>query len=67
MNKFFSKVVAFVREEEGLTMIEYAIGAAVIAGAAIAIFNSMGDSLATKATSAGAIVNSTASVYTPTP
>ncbi len=63
MNKFFSKVVAFVREEEGLTMIEYAIGAAVIAGAAIAVFNSMGDTLATKTGTTNTLVNGAA--YTP--
>lgn len=49
MNTFFSKVSAFVREEEGLTMVEYAIGAAVIAAVALTIFTKLGTSANTAA------------------
>ena len=56
MKNLVSKVSAFIREEEGLTMIEYAIGAAVIAGAAIAIFNSLGGGVSTQATATSDVI-----------
>ncbi len=36
----------FLNNEEGLTMVEYAIGAAIIAGVAISVFTALGDALA---------------------
>ncbi len=64
MNKFFSKVVAFVREEEGLTMVEYAIGAAVIAAAGLAFFKSIGTGLNTAADTASTAVTTNTSTAT---
>ncbi len=42
-NKFLKKLKIFFENQEGLTMVEYAIGTAVIAGAALSFFSLLGD------------------------
>ena len=48
MNKLTAKIMAFVREEEGLTMVEYAVAGSVIVGGAVAAFSSLGDAVIAK-------------------
>lgn len=39
-------IMKFLREEEGLTMVEYAIAGALVAGGAVAAFTSLGTAIA---------------------
>ena len=41
-------VRAFLREEEGLTMVEYAIAGALVAAATVTAFTSLGSSVITR-------------------
>jgi len=43
-------IVAFVKDEEGLTMVEYAIAGALVAAATVAAFTSLGTAIITKIT-----------------
>jgi len=45
MNKFIEGVKAFLKEEEGLTIVEYAVGGALIAAGAVTAFGDLGDSV----------------------
>jgi pilus assembly protein Flp/PilA len=42
--------LAFVRDEEGLTMVEYAVAGSLIAAAAVAAFTALGAAVVTKIT-----------------
>jgi pilus assembly protein Flp/PilA len=57
MNKLTAKIMAFVREEEGLTMVEYAVAGAVIVAGAAAGFASLGDTVSNKITEIETYVN----------
>lgn len=48
MNKLFSALVAFVRDEEGLTMVEYAVAGAMITAAAATAFENLGSAVGTQ-------------------
>lgn len=39
-------ILKFLREEEGLTMVEYAIAGALVAGGAVAAFTNLGTAIA---------------------
>jgi len=41
-------IVNFLREEEGLTMVEYAIAGALVAGGAVVAFTDLGVAVAAK-------------------
>ena len=45
MKKF---IVAFLRDEEGLTMVEYAIAGALVAGATVTAFTLLGTNIIAK-------------------
>ena len=47
MNKL---IVAFLKEEEGLTMVEYAIAGSLVAATAAATFTLLGNAIVTKIT-----------------
>jgi pilus assembly protein Flp/PilA len=46
----FNFVRAFLREEEGLTMVEYAIAGALVAAATVTAFTNLGSSVITRIT-----------------
>jgi pilus assembly protein Flp/PilA len=48
MGKFISNVKAFMQDEEGLSVVEYVIGAGLLAAALTAVFSSLGTNLSTK-------------------
>ena len=41
-------IVDFVKNEEGLTMVEYAIAGALVAAAAVLAFTALGNNIATR-------------------
>lgn len=47
MKKF---IVAFLKDEEGLTMVEYAIAGALVAAASVTAFTTLGTNIVTKIT-----------------
>ncbi|MEY4684609.1 MAG: Flp/Fap pilin component, partial [Pseudomonadota bacterium] len=51
INKLFSQIRRFGREDQGLTMVEYAVAGALIAVAATVAFQSLGSAVASKITS----------------
>ena len=42
------ELLAFLRDEEGLTMVEYAVAGALISAAAVTAFTSLGTAVITK-------------------
>ncbi|GEA61692.1 Flp family type IVb pilin [Vibrio comitans] len=48
MDKFISKAKEFASDEEGLTVVEYVIGAALMVAGLGVIFSGLGAALATK-------------------
>jgi pilus assembly protein Flp/PilA len=54
MRKF---IMAFVVEDQGLTMVEYAIAGALVTAAAVASFSSLGAALVTRITALVTAVN----------
>ncbi len=55
MKKF---IVAFLKDEEGLTMVEYAIAGALVSIAAVTAFTDLGVAVAARITALVAAVNS---------
>jgi len=51
-------ILAFLKDEEGLTMVEYAIAGALVSIAAVAAFTSLGTAVVTQITNLVAAVNS---------
>jgi pilus assembly protein Flp/PilA len=47
MKKF---IVAFLKDEEGLTMVEYAIAGSLVAALAVTAFTTLGNNIVTKIT-----------------
>jgi pilus assembly protein Flp/PilA len=59
MKKF---IVAFIKDEEGLTMVEYAIAGALVAAGAVGAFTTLGNNIVTKITALAAdVLNAPAS------
>ena len=54
MKKF---IVAFLRDEEGLTMVEYAVAGSLVAAAAVIAFTDLGTAITTKITTLVTAVN----------
>ena len=50
-------VAAFFREEEGLTMVEYAIAGALVAATAVTVFTNLGTAIVTRITALVTAVN----------
>ncbi|MEZ8105046.1 Flp family type IVb pilin [Vibrio clamense] len=48
MNKFITNCKAFMQDEEGLTVVEYVVGAGLLVAGLTAIFSNMGTELDTK-------------------
>jgi pilus assembly protein Flp/PilA len=48
---------AFVRDDEGLTMVEYAIAGALVAATAVAVFTNLGTAIVTQITALVAAIN----------
>ncbi|MGF1752809.1 Flp family type IVb pilin [Vibrio makurazakiensis] len=48
MNKFINNAKAFMNDEEGLSVVEYVVGAALLVVALGSVFSSLGSSLSTK-------------------
>ena len=47
MRSLKTAIIAFMRDEEGLTMVEYAIAGALVTAAAVAAFTLLGGNVAT--------------------
>ncbi len=45
MRNLMTAIVAFIRDEEGLTMVEYAIAGALVTAAAVAAFTLLGGNI----------------------
>jgi pilus assembly protein Flp/PilA len=45
MKKFTNKLVQFIKEEEGLTTVEYAVAGTLIALAVVAAFTQLGETV----------------------
>ncbi|MCE0494311.1 Flp family type IVb pilin [Vibrio salinus] len=50
MNTLLAKCKAFLKDEEGLTVVEYVIGAGLLVAALTAVFSGMGNILTQKIT-----------------
>lgn len=48
MRSLRTAIVAFMRDEKGLTMVEYAIAGALVTAAAVAAFTLLGGNVATQ-------------------
>ncbi len=48
MRSLKTAIIAFMRDEEGLTMVEYAIAGALVTAAAVAAFTLLGGNVATQ-------------------
>jgi pilus assembly protein Flp/PilA len=51
------QLLAFVRDEEGLTMVEYAVAGSLVAAACVTAFTTLGNAIATKITALAGIVS----------
>ena len=51
------QILKFLKEEEGLTMVEYAIAGALVAGGAALAFTSLGTAIATAITHLAGWIN----------
>jgi pilus assembly protein Flp/PilA len=49
---FKNKIMQFMRDEEGLTVVEYVVGAALLIAVLAVVFNNLGTNLQTKLDSA---------------
>ncbi|MDE1248855.1 Flp family type IVb pilin [Vibrio aestuarianus] len=45
MKRFYEQVKTFMQDEEGLSVVEYVVGAALLVGALGAVFTTLGTSL----------------------
>ncbi|GEM80154.1 Flp family type IVb pilin [Vibrio superstes] len=48
MDKFISSIKNFAKDEEGLTVVEYVIGAALLVAGLVIIFQTLGSQLSAK-------------------
>jgi len=51
------ELLAFLRDEEGLTMVEYAVAGALISAAAVAAFTALGGAVIAKITAIAGFIN----------
>lgn len=56
LQKIKSAVVKFIKDEEGLTIVEYAVAGGLITLGAVAAFITLGSNVATQITSLGCAV-----------
>ncbi len=56
MRHLKTAIVAFVRDERGLTMVEYAIAGALVTAAAVAAFTLLGGNVSTQITNLAGVV-----------
>jgi pilus assembly protein Flp/PilA len=52
-----SALMRFCKDEQGLTMVEYAIAGALVAATAVAVFTDLGNAIVTRITALVAAVN----------
>lgn len=57
MNSMKNALVALWKEEEGLTMVEYAVAGALVAGGAAAAFTGLGTAISTAITNLAGYLN----------
>jgi pilus assembly protein Flp/PilA len=50
-------IARFLKEEEGLTMVEYAIAGALVAATAVTVFTDLGNAIVTRITALVTAVN----------
>ncbi|MFI4867881.1 MAG: Flp family type IVb pilin [Steroidobacterales bacterium] len=50
-------IAAFLKDEEGLTMVEYAIAGSLVAAASVLVFTNLGQAVVAKITTLAADVN----------
>ena len=50
-------IIAFFKDEEGLTMVEYATAGALVAATAVTVFTSLGTAIVTRITALVTAVN----------
>ncbi|WP_109867696.1 Flp family type IVb pilin [Methylocucumis oryzae] len=48
MKKLVAQIMAFIREEQGLSMVEYAVAGAVIVSGAVVAFQTLGTNVTTQ-------------------
>ncbi len=48
MKKLVAQIMAFIREEQGLSMVEYAVAGAVIVSGAVVAFQTLGTNATTQ-------------------
>ena len=53
----FNSLQAFVRDEQGLTMVEYAVAGSLVAAAAVAAFQLLGGAVIAKITALAGYLN----------
>ena len=51
------QMIAFLHDEQGLTMVEYAVAGSLVAAACVTAFTSLGTAIAAKITALAGIVN----------
>ncbi len=56
MRNLKTAIVAFMRDEKGLTMVEYAIAGALVTAAAVAAFTLLGGNVSTQITNLANVV-----------
>ncbi len=56
MRHLKTAIVAFMRDERGLTMVEYAIAGALVTAAAVAAFTLLGGNVSTQITNLAGVV-----------
>ncbi len=56
MRNLKTAIVAFMRDEKGLTMVEYAIAGALVTAAAVAAFTLLGGNVSTQITNLAGVV-----------
>jgi pilus assembly protein Flp/PilA len=58
MHNLMTAIVAFMRDEEGLTMVEYAVAGALVTAAAVTAFTLLGTNIGLQITGlAGTVLN----------
>ena len=60
MNSLMTAIRAFMRDESGLEMVEYAIAGALITATAVAAFTLLGENVATEINDLAGVVGGTA-------
>ncbi|MDE1314828.1 Flp family type IVb pilin [Vibrio aestuarianus] len=61
MKRFYEQVKTFMQDEEGLSVVEYVVGAALLVGALSAVFTTLGTSLTSSLASSLSSIGSSGS------